>query len=133
MTRVPEQMTDEQIADELRRIEANDWKVSRYARGNMAVRKAELVREQERRETFALAAEDDRITNGEMRPPSLPIGAVLAEQVEAKLRGHVVIVNVRLNALRAAITERDWERVEWEYDRVTSSVGKLDEVLRGER
>jgi hypothetical protein len=43
------------------------------------------------------------------------------------LAGKVIVINVRMEALRAAIIERDWDAVEFQYDRVLRSVLKLRE------
>jgi hypothetical protein len=38
--------------------------------------------------------------------------------------GPLMVVQVRLDALKRAIHSRDWAAVEWEFDRVHSSVEK---------
>lgn len=43
--------------------------------------------------------------------------------------GHLLVLNTRLEELRRAIINRNWQDVEWEYDRVRRSVDKLEALL----
>lgn len=47
--------------------------------------------------------------------------------------GCAAVVDVRLGALRRAIEDRDWDRVEWEYDRVQRAQSKLVNTIKGDR
>lgn len=38
--------------------------------------------------------------------------------------GAGIVLSVRLEALKRAIEERDWQQVEWQYDRVRSAAEK---------
>lgn len=40
--------------------------------------------------------------------------------------GHTAIIGVRMEALKLAIIQRDWQQVEWEYDRVLRAIAKLE-------
>jgi hypothetical protein len=42
------------------------------------------------------------------------------------LRGQVTVLARRMDALKAAIQERDWENVEWHYDNVLGAVARLE-------
>jgi hypothetical protein len=38
---------------------------------------------------------------------------------------HAMIADIRLDGLEDAIRARDWEQVEWHYDRVDRAIAKL--------
>lgn len=123
----PESMSTEQIEDELRRFARDDYRLSRYARGNAQVRIGELERERERRRDRYR----DRRALGlpEMVMPQTDSHG----EVDPRVAGHLAVIGSRLGTLQLAIRSREWESVEFQYDRVASAVGKLEELLRGER
>jgi hypothetical protein len=43
---------------------------------------------------------------------------------------HVIVIDVRMDALAGAIKARDWQAVEWEYDRVRRAVDKLQRACQ---
>jgi hypothetical protein len=57
------------------------------------------------------------------RPPTPPRSEPTPER-PPRSPGPLMVVQVRLGALKGAIQARDWAAVEWEFDRVRSSVEK---------
>lgn len=41
------------------------------------------------------------------------------------MKGVVTVLMVRLDALEAAIRDRDWKKVEWEFDRTRRAAEKV--------
>lgn len=60
------------------------------------------------------------------RAPAAPCREPTTSEPEraAATPGPLMVVQVRLDALKRAIQSRDWAAVEWEFDRVHSSVEK---------
>jgi hypothetical protein len=52
-----------------------------------------------------------------------------AERI-ATLMGHQAVTEIRMQALAQAIRERDWEQVEFQFDRVLGAVKKTHRVLQ---
>jgi hypothetical protein len=48
----------------------------------------------------------------------------------ANVRGLVAVARIRMDALRREIEARDWDGVEWEWDRVHSSLAKLEHAVK---
>lgn len=49
------------------------------------------------------------------------------------MNGHVAVIDIRMEVLAGAIRSRDWEQVEFQYDRVLHAVSKLKQELPSAR
>ena len=50
-----------------------------------------------------------------------------------RILGQMRVVDVRWEALHSAIVERNWEQVEFQYDRVGRALDKLERTVKGGR
>lgn len=128
-------MTTASIMVELARLRAETDRVKPGARDSHERRIEELEAELDERGRDVRRPAADAVAAGEntRRRAPAPVGAVPAEDADARVGGHLAVIESRLGTLRLTIEERDWDGTECQYDRVLSAVGKLGELLRGER